>query len=325
MQDFKRILVGVDLSDEERFVTDTVSRSTRAAVDKAIWLARRTSGHLTFLATVMPDYGRFASPPEEKSEGEFVYEAASEVLEGFCNEAAEAGLVADLVCTCGTPSLELTRAVIESHYDVVILGSHHRHGLRRLVLGSTGKKMLRVCPSPVWVTSPRDDGVVRKILAATDFSETSEQAVQVASELASQFAAELHVLHSVPQYAEPIYRGIPLPPGEGGSWQAKVNSRATETLNESLTKLGLADSIDADQVHLAQGAANLAIQSAVHELGIDLLVMGTAARRGLGGLLIGNTAEQLLPHLTCSVLVLKPAGFRTRIEPHRLSSRRHGE
>jgi len=325
MQDFKRILVGVDLSDDERFVADTVPSSTRAAVDKAIWLARRTSGHLTFLATVMPDYGRFVSPPEEKSEGELVYEAASEILEGFCNEAEEAGLVADLVCTCGTPSLELTRAVIESHYDVVILGSHRRHGLRRLVLGSTGKKMLRVCPSPVWVTSPNDDGAVRKIIAATDFSETSEQAVKVASELTSQFEAELHVLHSVPQYAEPIYRGIPLPPNEGGSWQAKMNSRARDALNESLTKLGLADSIDADQVHLAQGPASPAIQSAVHELGVDLLVMGTAARRGLGGLLIGNTAEQLLPHLTCSVLVLKPAGFRTRIEPHRLSSRRHSE
>ncbi|NQV27321.1 MAG: universal stress protein [Rhodopirellula sp.] len=325
MQNFKRILVGVDLSDEEHFVADAVPRSTRAAVDKAIWLARRTSGHLTFHATVMPDYGRFISPPEEKSEGELVYEAASEILEGFCNEAEQAGLVADLVCTCGTPSLELTRAVIESHYDVVILGSHRRHGLRRLVLGSTGKKMLRVCPSPVWVTSPHDDGAVRKILAATDFSETSEQAVQVASELANQFKAELHVLHSVPQYAEPLYRGIPLPPGEDGAWQAKASSVARVNLNESLKKLGLADSIAPDHVHLVQGPANPAIQSVVHDLGIDLLVMGTAARRGLGGILIGNTAEQLLPHLTCSVLVLKPAGFHTRIEPHRLSSRRRGE
>lgn len=325
MQDFKRILVGIDLSDDERFVADEVSASTRAAIDKAIWLARQTSGHITFLATVMPDYGRFVSPPEEKSEGELVYEAASEVLEGFCNEAEEAGLVADLVCTCGTPSLELTRAVIESHYDVVILGSHRRHGLRRLVLGSTGKKMLRVCPGPVWVTSPNDEGAVRKILVAMDFSETSDQAVKVAAEMASQFEAELHVLHSVPQMAEPLYRGIPLPPGEGENWQAQVNASSRRTLNESLHQLGLTKSIQADHVHLAQGPANLTIQSAVQELGVDLLVMGTAARRGLSGVLIGNTAERLLPHLTCSVLALKPAGFRTRIEPHRMSSRRHSD
>lgn len=325
MQDFKRILVGIDLSDDERFVTDDVAPSTRAAVDKAIWLARQTSGHITFLSTVMPDYGRFVSPPEEKSEGELVYEAASEVLEGFCTEVEEAGLVADLVCTCGMPSLELTRAVIESHYDVVILGSHRRHGLRRLVLGSTGKKMLRVCPAPVWVTSSQDDGAVQKILVATDFSEISDQAVKTAAEMASQFEAELHVLHSVPQLAEPLYRGIPLPPGEGGSWQANVNASCRRTLNESLHQLGLTTSIEPAHVHLTQGPANQAIQSAVQELGIDLLVMGTAARRGLSGILIGNTAEKLLPHLTCSVLALKPAGFRTRIEPHRMSSRRHDD
>jgi len=325
MQDFKRILVGVDLSSDERFVTDEVAASTRAAVDKAIWLARQTSGHITFLSTVMPDYGRFVSPPDEKSEGELVYEAASEVLEGFCNEAEEAGLVADLVCTCGTSSLELTRAVIESHYDVVILGSHRRHRLRRLVLGSTGKKMLRVCPSPVWVVSPQDDGAVRKILVATDFSETSEQAVKTAAEMARQFDAELHVLHSVPQLAEPLYRGIPLPQGEGGNWQTNVTASSRRILNESLHQLDLAKSIQPDHVHLGQGPANLTIQSAVQELGIDLLVMGTAARRGLSGILIGNTAEKLLPHLTCSVLALKPAGFRTRIEPHRMSTRRHSD
>jgi len=323
MQDFKRILVGVDLSSDERFVTDEVAASTRAAVDKAIWLARQTSGHITFLSTVMPDYGRFVSPPDEKSEGELVYEAASEVLEGFCNEAEEAGLVADLVCTCGTSSLELTRAVIESHYDVVMLGSHRRHGLRRLVLGSTGKKMLRVCPSPVWVVSPQDDGAVRKILVATDFSETSEQAVKTAAEVASQFEAELHVLHSVPQLAEPLYRGIPLPPDERGNWQTQVIASSRRTLNESLHKLGLTSSIETNHVHLAQGPANLTIQAAIQELGIDLLVMGTAARQGLSGILIGNTAERLLPHLTCSVLALKPVSFRTRIEPHRMSSRRH--
>ena len=323
MQDFKRILVGIDLSDDEHFVTDEVAARTRSAVDKAIWLARQTSGHVTFVSTVMPDYGRFASPPEEKSEGELVYEAASEILEGFCTEAEEVGLVADLVCTCGTPSLALTRAVIESHYDVVILGSHRRHGLRRLILGSTGKKILRVCPGPVWVTSSQNEGAVQKILVATDFSETSDQAVQTAAEMASQFDADLHVLHSVPQLSEPLYSGIHLPPGGRGNWQEEINASSRRTLNESLHQPGLTSSIKNDHVHLAQGPANLAIQSAVQELGIDLLVMGTAARRGLSGLLIGNTAERLLPRLTCSVLALKPAGFRTRIEPHRMSSRRH--
>ena len=47
---------------------------------------------------------------------------------------------------------------------------------------------------------------------------------------------------------------------------------------------------------------------------IDLVVMGTVARRGLAGLLMGNTAEHMIQELRCSVFALKPAGFRSPIE-----------
>jgi nucleotide-binding universal stress UspA family protein len=51
--------------------------------------------------------------------------------------------------------------------------------------------------------------------------------------------------------------------------------------------------------------------------GIDLVVMGTVARTGIAGLLIGNTAERLLQRLITSVLAVKPDGFVSpvRAEP----------
>ena len=42
---------------------------------------------------------------------------------------------------------------------------------------------------------------------------------------------------------------------------------------------------------------------------IDLLVMGTVCRTGLAGFIIGNTAEEVLSALNCSVLTVKPEGF----------------
>jgi Universal stress protein family len=47
--------------------------------------------------------------------------------------------------------------------------------------------------------------------------------------------------------------------------------------------------------------------------GIDLLVMGTVARTGLAGFIVGNTAERLLQRLVCSALWVKPDGFFTPI------------
>ncbi|HVS10740.1 MAG TPA: universal stress protein [Planctomycetota bacterium] len=51
------------------------------------------------------------------------------------------------------------------------------------------------------------------------------------------------------------------------------------------------------------------------ELGSDLLVLGTVARTGIAGVLIGNTAEEILDRIACSVLVVKPDGF---VSPLRL-------
>lgn len=45
----------------------------------------------------------------------------------------------------------------------------------------------------------------------------------------------------------------------------------------------------------------------------DLVVMGTVARTGVAGLIIGNTAEAILEQVNCSVLAIKPAGFKSPV------------
>jgi hypothetical protein len=61
-------------------------------------------------------------------------------------------------------------------------------------------------------------------------------------------------------------------------------------------------------MHLMKGMASKVIPIAVHREGIDLLVIGMFSRRGLGGWLIGNTAEKILNQVRCSVLMVKPDG-----------------
>jgi nucleotide-binding universal stress UspA family protein len=68
---------------------------------------------------------------------------------------------------------------------------------------------------------------------------------------------------------------------------------------------------------LRRGKPDNVIPEFVVSEGIDVLVMGTLARAGISGVLIGNTAERVLRKLPCSVLTLKPDGFVSpvRIEP----------
>ncbi|MCK7506615.1 MAG: universal stress protein [Desulfobacterales bacterium] len=48
--------------------------------------------------------------------------------------------------------------------------------------------------------------------------------------------------------------------------------------------------------------------------GIELIVMGTVCRTGIAGFLMGNTAEMVLQQVNCSVLTVKPDGFKTPVK-----------
>ena len=68
---------------------------------------------------------------------------------------------------------------------------------------------------------------------------------------------------------------------------------------------------------LRRGEPEDAIPEFVVSEGIDVLVMGTVARGRIPGMLIGNTAEQVLRKLPCSVLTVEPDGF---VSPVRLET-----
>jgi nucleotide-binding universal stress UspA family protein len=68
------------------------------------------------------------------------------------------------------------------------------------------------------------------------------------------------------------------------------------------------------QYHLLRGAASKVIPLTARRLKADLVVMGTVARTGIAGLIIGNTAEAILEQLRCSVLAVKPLGFVSPVQ-----------
>ena len=57
-----------------------------------------------------------------------------------------------------------------------------------------------------------------------------------------------------------------------------------------------------------------AIVQVVNEIKPDLLVMGSQARIGIPGFLIGNTAEKVIRQVDCAVMTMKPDGYVSPIE-----------
>ena len=103
--------------------------------------------------------------------------------------------------------------------------------------------------------------------------------------------------------------------------QAEYCRQAETMLDENRT---LGEGIDCWIIHIDQkiGTRALAlspdevIPQFITENDIDILVMGTVGRSGIPGFVIGNTAENVLQNLNCSLIAIKPNGFMTPIKAY---------
>ena len=101
-----------------------------------------------------------------------------------------------------------------------------------------------------------------------------------------------------------------------GMQQANISSyrqHAEQHAEDEMERLLARDSVQAlpkkPTVHIEAGEADKVILQQIEAHSADLLAMGTLARSGLPGVLMGNTAERLLPQVDCSLLAVKPEDF----------------
>ncbi|KJS02761.1 MAG: universal stress protein [Desulfobulbaceae bacterium BRH_c16a] len=227
----------------------------------------------------------------------------------------------------GAIFLEVIRSVLRNAYDLVIKPAENSDVMKRL-FGSVDMHLLRKCPCPVWLMKPPEKPNYNCVLAAVDFDplqlDASEQAfnneiIDRASALALSDAASLHLVHAWEAYAERamLAHGDILNESVAShiQKQALMHQKELYRLGEALcSRIGNnAYNKLSPSFHLPKGPAKKVIAPLATELQADLVVMGTVARTGISGLIIGNTAEAILNQLTCSVLAIKPPGFKTPV------------
>lgn len=314
MQRFRKILVGVDLSHADRLAASELNPPTQEAVRRGIWLAGQLSAELTFFAAI--DISPQAEDLLEAggpSATHTVREEANAVLDELVHQAKEQGVAADAKLVFGKAWLEMIRAVLADKYDLVIVGTRDLGVAGRLLFGSTAMKLLRNCPCPVWVTKPDPTPETYDILVATDLGDIGKDALRVAVNGAQLLDARLHLLHAADlQIARRMWM-TGLPDAEFKELCQKKCEEVEQDLHAQLAETDHRTLTHGVQVYVIDGPPDVIIPDAVQEHDIDLLVMGTVGRHGVPGLLIGNTAEQVLPQISCSVLALKPDDFQCPI------------
>lgn len=309
---FRNILVGVDLSQYDP-ATLQPSRVARAVVQQALWLAPKTSARLTFCSIL--DLGLEALPQIEQADFHYLTttaeQTAAKVLRSLVDQARAKGIEATDKIVLGKEWLELVRQALRDHHDLMLIGTRDRKGLEWMLFGSTAVKVVRRCPCPVWVVKPDGEPNPLKILVASALDPVAEEGLRLAAELARETPAEIHLLHAVDF---PLDRrwSTGLPDAKEEAYRRHVREHAVKELEGQIDRAGARALTPPVQVHLLDEIGILPDQGILHFIkqnAIDLLVMGTIARGGIAGVMIGNTAERLLPELSCSLLAVKPKDF----------------
>jgi nucleotide-binding universal stress UspA family protein len=150
---------------------------------------------------------------------------------------------------------------------------------------------------------------IRTILHPTDFSPYSDYAFRLACSLARDYGARLVVLH-VEAPPVIVYTEGLIPP-------EPVEDKAQ--LRERLHQLQPGDPKVPVEHYLAEGNAVAEILRTAEDTRCDLILMGTHGRTGLGRLLMGSVAEQVVRRAPCPVVTVKTplAGTRPSSEPAR--------
>ena len=311
MNEFRNIVVGVDVSGREHLVgARELSRFSRAALSKAAWMARRNDARLHVLTSLDVDPHAEEMIRRDESAGGFtVLDRAMQRLQHIAAPFRDDGLDVTCEVAFGPAKRAVLRDVVLNERDLAVVGTRERSSLARNLLGSTALWLIRKAPCPVWVARAGPGAGFEHVVAPVDFGSLAPRIIKTANAIATGAGARLHVLHVVDYGAEAILRSSDVPEATIADYRRERGDAARSRFEElARTSLGgeAGDHVDLHQ--LAGNPAEEIVQLA-DDLAADLVVVGTVTDDALEGLLLGSTAEAVLPHLEASLLVLKPDGF----------------
>ncbi|MGH9353464.1 MAG: universal stress protein [Terriglobia bacterium] len=225
---------------------------------------------------------------------------AEERLRAMASHHAITRVQAELVVRKGFVPDSILSFAQDQRADLIVMGTHGRRGLDRLVMGSVTEHVLRKAPCPVLaVRKPSHDFVspeqsqepvqLRRILLCTDFSKCAGTALKYALSLAQEYNAELTLLHVVEDFPEEKSRVVmeearqkleALVPADARNWcSAKAAVRVGKPYEEII------------QVAVEQQA--------------DVAVLGVRGRSAADLAIFGSTTHRVLQLGPCPVLAVQ--------------------
>lgn len=189
--------------------------------------------------------------------------------------------------------------------DLVVVGSHGRTGLARILLGSVAEKVVRHAPCAVLVARKGPES--GPVVTSTDLSDASKPGLRAAAAEAARTGSPLVALHVF----DLTWPGASPFAVDASGLSAVLSDpealrRTATDLNKALEEATRGLIVQARSEVLAGDPAALIVKRA-EELGARLVALSTHGRTGLSRVLLGSIAEKIIRHAHSSVLAVRGA------------------
>ena len=266
---------------EKLLVATDGSKFSKSAIREAISLAKTCSSKLIAVSVVTTNVEFEDLVPQVVAKAE---REVREHLESIKNKALKEGVDCEIVIhRSEEPFRDIVNDAAKNKVDMIIIGTHGRTGLKRLMMGSVTAKVIGHAPCKVLVV-PKDARLtLDKILIATDGSIFSEMASREAISIAKRTNSGLIAL-SIAKKDENL----------------PVAKESIDMVREVAEREG----IKVEALTL-KGEPYEVIVKTAKQKNAGLIVVGSHGRTGLERLLMGSVTERVIGHSESAVLVVR--------------------
>lgn len=287
------------------------------AVEKAARLAEIFAARLELFACETKESRalRYAAHLQQGGHPDFITHIRA-ILERIAQPLRERGLDVATEVASGDPlHAKVLERTQRSQADLVVKDTHHHSLAKRTFITNTDWHLIRGCPVPLLLTKPQPWDAAPVIVAAVDPGHEHDKPVALdhrilewSQALRQPLEGSVRVLHA---YMPAVLVA------EAASGAPVTMSPFTPQMIEDERKQVLQDvealvapyGIAPADVKVQLGVASDVLPRVAHEISANIVVMGAISRSGLTRVFVGSTAERVLEHLPCDVLIVKPPEF----------------
>jgi len=202
----------------------------------------------------------------------------------------------------GVPFVDIVRYARQQKIQFVVVGSHGKEDLERILLGSVAENIIRTSECPVWMQRGVFS-IPKKILLLTDLSQNARAGFHLGLFLAKLFGAAVHLLHVFEPSYVPSFAMIDTTEHEL-KMKEMVKEEFQKWVEEAhLSKVEL-------KTELLEGSVKTKLEEVFKKEKFDAVVMSTHGRSALFHKHLGSLTTHVARHAPCSLISVRPDGFR---------------